>query len=396
MALINGVAKNIIKSVVPSVVLKNFKGLSEAITSYYPQYLFGNGRIKTLKHVSIEVTFRCNCRCQMCPLYGVQVDGGKELINTIKEEKELTLEEFSKLFIELKEGGTCSVNFTGGEAFLRSDILDITRLAKEAGLEVSFTSNGGLINKEIAKVVVELGVDEIIFSLDGPKRIHEGIRKANIFDRIMAAVDYIEEEKKRQNKPNPSMNFLCTVSILNQNHLSELVGITKEKGLPLTIDPIIFTTEEDWEATKSAFNNGFIKKENFVMPDTIGKVNVDLLEKELEKVFLLAKDIGQPVYVSIADKETRRKFFDDPKYSIANKCFAPWYSCRIDPYGNVYPCSLSISMGNIRESNMRDIINGDKFVSFRKRLKENRLFPFCNKCCVLYSHNSFWNCLPKI
>lgn len=386
----------ILKKIVPYVVLKNFEGLTEAIVSYYPQYLFGNGKIKTLKQVSIEVTFRCNCRCKMCPLYGLQVEGGKDLIKAIKEDKELTLFEFSQLFQDLKELGTCSVNFTGGEAFLRKDILDITRLARNSDMEVSFTTNGGLISKEIAREIVDLGVNNITISLDGTRDLHEDIRGAKIFDKIMEAVDYIREEKKRQRRSNPSLNFLCTVSTLNQNNLAGLVEIAKQKELPLTIDPIIFTTQDDWDITKKMLNDGFIKKESFVMPENIGKVDVDILENELHKVFSLAKDVGQEVYVSIAGKKARRKFFGDQKYAISNKCFSPWYSCRIDPYGNVYPCSLSISMGNLRKSNIKDIVNGDRFVNFRKRLKKEGLFPFCKKCCVLYSHNTFWNYLPKI
>jgi radical SAM protein with 4Fe4S-binding SPASM domain len=389
-------AKKAVKTVISPVVIKNSEGLKEAVFSYYPEYLFGNGAVKTLKHVSIEVTFRCNCRCKMCPLYGVQVDGGKELIASIKEEEELNLVEFEDLFRDLKELGTRSVNFTGGEAFLRKDMLEITRLARGSGLEVSFTSNMGTVTKEIARELVNLGVNNITISLDGPKDVHEDIRKTKIFDRIMAAVDWIEEEKEKQKRSKPSLGFLCTVSALNQRHLVKLVEIANKKSLPLTIDPIIFTTQDDWENTKKALQEGFIKKESFTMPDEIGKIDTNALEEELERVFDEARKLDQPVYVSVGGRKTRERFFTNPNYSVVNKCFAPWYSCRIDPYGDVYPCSLSIQMGNLREKSFKEIINGEKFVNFRKKLKKQVLFPSCKKCCVLYSHNAFWNYLPRI
>lgn len=388
--------KKVVKKVVPPVVLKNLKGFTDAIVSYYPEYLFGDGKVKTLKHVCIEVTFRCNCRCQMCPLYGVQTNGGKELTESMSKKNELTLNEFKSLFSDLKELGTRSINFTGGEAFIRNDMLDITRFAKESGLEVSFTSNGGLITKDIAKGLVELGVDSITISLDGPKEVHENIRKAKIFDRIMAVIDWINEEKEEQKKSIPSIDFLCTVSALNQNHISGLIEIAKKKGIQLTIDPIIFTTQEDWNNTKKALQENFIKKESFVMPEEIGRIDIDAFEEELNTFFSHAKRLDQPIYVSVTGKRTRKKFFADPTWSIVNKCFAPWYSCRIDPYGNIYPCSFSISMGDLRESDIKDIVNGDKFVNFRRKLKEQKLFPFCRKCCVLHSHNAFWNYLPKL
>lgn len=393
---LKNLSKAALKKVFPLVFLKNIKGLSKAVVSYYPEYLFGNGRIKMLRHVTMEVTFRCNCRCQMCPLYGVQTNRGEELLKVIKENEELSLKEYKRLFHDLKKLGTRSVTFTGGEAFLRKDMLDITMLARNLNIDVSFTTDGGLITREIARWIVALGVKSVTISLDGPKDVHEKIRRSKIFDNIMDAVDYIKEEKKKQDSLNPSISFLCTVSALNQNHISELVEIASNKELPLTIDPIIFTDQQIWESTKKAVNDDFIKKESFIMPEEIGKVDVDILEKELEKMSLLAAKMEQSVYVSISGKSSRKRFFEDPQYSVVNKCFAPWYSCRIDPYGNVYPCSISISLGNIRETSIGDIVNGEKFVTFRKKLKENSLFPFCKKCCTLYSHNSFWNYIPKI
>lgn len=389
-------AKKIIKRILPPVTLKNMRGLTEAVTSYYPEYVFGKGKTGTLKHVYIEVTFRCNCRCQMCPLYGVQTGGGKEILGYSRENEEMKLEEYKKLFEDLRDLGTQSVNLTGGEVFIRKDITEIIKYAKDSGFDVSITSNGGVITREIAKDIVRLGVNSITISLDGPKEVHENIRKAKIFDRIMDVADWIAEEKEKQGKTAPSVGFLCTVSGLNQRHLTSLVEVVNKKGLELAIDPIIFTSEDDWKRTQESFSDEFDKKESFVMPDTIGKVDTDLLEVELKKAFARARELNQPLYISIQGKDERKKFFSDPGYSVARKCFMPWYSCRIDPFGKVYPCSLSMTMGNLRENSIKEIVNGEKFVNFRKKLKAKSLLPFCSKCCFLYSHNKFWNILPKL
>ena len=388
--------KDFLKKIISPVLLKNLQGLSEAVRTYYIDYLFRNGKIAVLKDICIEATFLCNCRCQMCPLYGKHTDDGKELIESMKKDKELTTAEFKALFQDLKSMGTESINFSGGEAFLRKDILEITNLACEAGFKVSFTTNGGVLTKETAKELVRLNVDNITISLDGPKAIHESIRKAKIFDNIMNAVDWINIEKEKQRKSLPSLSFLCTVSKLNQEHLFELVEIAKNKNLPLTIDPIIFSNIEDMINTKEELQDNFIKNESFIMPEEIGRVDTEILEKELAMVCSYARKLNQPVYISIEGKRTRKKFFQDPNYSVVKKCFSPWYSCRVDPYGNVYPCSLSICMGNLRENSIKEIINSDKAVSFRRRLKSKGLFDSCKKCCLLYSQNLFWNFLPRL
>jgi radical SAM protein with 4Fe4S-binding SPASM domain len=392
---VNKETKQILKKIFPLIALQNLRGFIEAINSYYPDYLFGKGRIRRLRAVSIEVTFRCNCRCQMCPLYGVQTNGGKELIDALERNRELTVDEFKKLFIDLKELKTESVEFTGGEAFLRKDILDITKLAKQSGFRVSFITNGGMITKEIARELVRLEVDSIVISLDGPKEVHENIRKAKIFDHIMEVVNWINDEKKGQGKILPTLTFLCTVSALNQMHLVELLKVANKARLPLTIDPIIFTSKEDAANTRHNFQEDFIKQETFTMPKEIGAINVEAYEDELNRVFFQSKKLNQPVSVSVVGEKTRKKFFNDPNYSIVNKCLLPWDSARIDPYGNVYPCSLSVSMGNLRDKSIKDVVNGRRYVEFRNRLKKQMLFPFCKKCCALYSQNIFWNFLPK-
>ena len=81
--------KYILKKRIPLVVLKNINGFLGAIGSYYPSYLFGNGKIQLLKKVAIEITFKCNCRCQMCPLYGIHTHGGRKIINYMHENNEL-------------------------------------------------------------------------------------------------------------------------------------------------------------------------------------------------------------------------------------------------------------------------------------------------------------------
>ena len=88
------------------------------------------------------------------------------------------------------------------------------------------------------------------------------------------------------------------------------------------------------------------------MPENIGKVSVDILEKELSNVFSEAKRLDQPVYVSVVGKGTRKKFFNDNNYSKVKKCLMPWY-IWIDPYGRI-----SVEMGNLREKNSQILLMG--------------------------------------
>ena len=84
--------------------------------------------------------------------------------------------------------------------------------------------------------------------------------------------------------------------------------------------------------------------------------------------------------------------FEDPEYAFVEKCFYPWKSFRINPYGDVYSCSIDVDFGNVREQPFSAIWNNDAYQTFRRTLKERQLFPKCAKCCAL--NNEFWRYLP--
>ena len=46
----NSLEKKILKKIIPEVALKNLLGLKKAV-SYYPDYVYGNGKIRKLKNV---------------------------------------------------------------------------------------------------------------------------------------------------------------------------------------------------------------------------------------------------------------------------------------------------------------------------------------------------------
>ena len=54
-------------------------------------------------------------------------------------------------------------------------------------------------------------------------------------------------------------------------------------------------------------------------------------------------------------------------------------SVHINVDGTVFPC-LAVSMGNIQDNNITDIIMGDEFKKFKKVLKENGTVEACNRC----------------
>lgn len=388
--------KALAKRFVPRDWIYNLQGLLKALRTYYPQYLLGSDALVfSLQEIHIEVTMRCSCRCKMCPLFGTQADGGKQLMEKARRDRELDLADFEALFDQLVDLGSPFVHFTGGEVFLRKDMMAIVAAARARDLRCSLITSGGLVTPAIARELVELGVESVLLSVDGPKELHEKIRNSRNFDSIMEAVDSIASERRRQHREKPSMSFLCTMSALNQQQLAPMVEIANQKQVSIAFGPTIYSTQEGWDSTLAAFNHSFIKIESLVMPEETIGVDVWALESEIARVESEARRLDQDVYFMLGTRKARERFWREPDYAMVDKCLAPWFSTRIDPYGNVYQCSISTRLGNVLEQSLVEIWNGTRYQEFRRKTRDEGPFPVCNKCPVTYSRNWYWNLLPR-
>ena len=65
------------------------------------------------------------------------------------------------------------------------------------------------------------------------------------------------------------------------------------------------------------------------------------------------------------------------RLDMGNKaCYTPWSSAALSAYGDVFPCS-NYTVGNIRRTPFMELWNNEKMVSFRRELKERKIFKSC-------------------
>lgn len=141
--------------------------------------LFDNHGRK-INYLRIAVTDRCNLRCFYCmPEEGIQYLPKKEL---------LTFEEILRIVTLLASMGIEKVRITGGEPFVRRDIMDLIRaLSKVAGIQkLNLTTNGTLTRPYIAELK-DLGLTSVNLSLDAldPECFFR-ITRRDCFDEVMA------------------------------------------------------------------------------------------------------------------------------------------------------------------------------------------------------------------
>ncbi len=122
------------------------------------QLLFDNhGR--PINYLRLAVTDRCNLRCFYCmPEEGIKYLPKKEL---------LSFEEIERLVVLFGQLGISKIRLTGGEPFVRNDLMQLIRKIVEIeGIkDVHITTNGILTSPHIAELK-SLGIASVNLSLD--------------------------------------------------------------------------------------------------------------------------------------------------------------------------------------------------------------------------------------
>ncbi|MEM7485080.1 MAG: GTP 3',8-cyclase MoaA [Bacteroidota bacterium] len=133
---------------------------------------------REINYLRLAVTDRCNLRCNYCM--------PSEGINFVKNDKLLSIEELIQVGNILVEQGIDKIRITGGEPFVRKDVMVLLRaLTKMKGLEdISVTTNATLIGPHIDELK-ELGIKNINVSLDSiNKETFERITRRKQFETV--------------------------------------------------------------------------------------------------------------------------------------------------------------------------------------------------------------------
>ena len=91
--------------------------------------------------------------------------------------------------------------------------------------------------------------------------------------------------------------------------------------------------------------------------------------------------------------EIRRQYTDET-FTFADKCFEPWLSTRIDPWGQMYPCWIDVRLGDVREHGFLNLWNSPLYRKFRQAIREKKLLAKCSTCPAL--SEKAWSKVPTL
>lgn len=284
--------------------------------------------------VQIELTEACNQKCRHCYNFW-------RYDSSVVKQDELNVGKFLTIINKLNECGVSILTLTGGEPLLRSDIFfSLLKRAKSYDMEVGLNSNAVFVNKEMAKKMVDYGLDHALISLIGIESTHNSISNLpNGFKSTCRGISDLVEVGARV-----AVNMVA--SKLNYEEIYQVGKIVHDLGVKtFCVTPMVPSHKSHLqylltaEECKMALRSLLQTKKDF-------NFNIDTLEP-----------IARCMFKEFEDEE----FID----FIGNRtCSAAVSSCAISSRGNVRPCIQSdIEFGNILLEDMSEIWDKMKFWS---------------------------------
>ncbi len=127
----------------------------------------------------VSPLMRCNLHCLGC--YAGQY----------QKETDLEYDVLDRIFDEAKTMGIYFITVSGGEPFLRKDLLEL--FAKHNDMYFQVFTNGTLINRELAQRLANLGNVAPVISIEGFEKETDGRRGQGTFNNVVGAMANLKE-----------------------------------------------------------------------------------------------------------------------------------------------------------------------------------------------------------
>ena len=334
-------------------------------------------RLETPNKITFFVTNRCNARCKHC-FYSKQIEANHS--------DEINLDQIQKLALSLKH--PIDLNLTGGEPFLRVDLLEICKIfGQTPKVKLLYLPTNGLLPARISSVVEQIFRDFKIaggvyvqVSLDGPEKIHDEIR--NVKGCFKKAIETIKLLKKLQNRYKTL--YLKTATVISDANYEQIDEVVQSL-LPLKVNHTFMLArgshfgvynlpKNAWSNFDPAENNSFVPLE--ALPDLYSRLNE--LNQNSEPKFWSKEEQLRLVH-SINMITHRRKLFP---------CYAGRAEGIIYPNGDVSFCEMSKPFGNLHSTdfNLYELWHSQAANDMRRKIGKCFCIHDCNLSTSMSMH----------
>lgn len=295
--------------------------------------------------VFLNLNENCNYSCRHCC-----VRASNDLPSFSKE-KALAL------CLEMADMGVIEIAIVGGEPFMYPYLFEFLEFASGLSFSLTITTNGSLVNKNIAGRLAILGktIRYIHVSVDGPEDINDYIRGEGAFRRAVSALRLLSEAGIESTAQVTMTKLLLgrerdLVHELSHAGISRLcISGLRPTGRALDNDELLLQWYEE-----------------------------RVIQKRIND---LAAEAGIVVFSSELGEADTNVWDHIP----AELCGAGWLVISISADGNVYPCTfmkdyyarVGLRPDSVYERSLKDIWHNGELFSYTR---ENRICFPCTQC----------------
>jgi len=278
----------------------------------------------------VDLTYRCNEQCIPCYLEHEGVG-------------ELTTQEVRDLLAKLAAHGTFFLTLSGGEPFLRPDLLDIVQCARRLNFSIRLKTNATLIGRREAASLRASNVERVQVSIYSHRHeMHDQVTGVDgSFTKTLSGIRHLIECGIRV-----SLSYLFM-----RNTAGDFEGVSRlaaDLGLSVQVDPTI-------------------------TPKLNGDGKALVLNPSAEDLAALMRSfiVASPDQPSVLGHES---FLD------SRLCDAGHTHAYIAPNGDIWPCvQFPMSVGNVREKSFDEIWRNSESLERVRALRFKDL-PICSVC----------------
>lgn len=282
-----------------------------------------------------EITNTCNYCCKYC-IFSSQ---------NKKNDGELTKDEIYNSLIDLKKRNFTYIKFTGGEPFIRTDMIEILEMANNLGFTFDVSTNASLITAKIAKKIKNTSCGMVHVSLDGhDEYTHQFVRGNNTFTKTIEGI---------KNLVNAD-NYVRIGAVLyqkNQNHIEDIIKLS----ISLRANQIIFSYMESAGRMKDDYSLLCTKNINNL------KTEISALSMKYENQILVSYS-----------------FNENLKNCENGVCPGGDKFIYVNNLGQISPCTWIfehdkkyISKKSLKTHNVEELLNEDQISSYLSYIKKN-------------------------
>jgi len=288
--------------------------------------------------IVIDITNRCDMGCRMCWYHSC------DLKQANSPELEITKDKFSEIAKEAAEMGAKIIMLCGeGEPFMHKDIFSLIRIARHHGLDVEIMTSALHLDEKSIKQILDYRVRKILVSLhcadkETFKKIRP-LRNETDYEKIIHNLHLLQELKEGR---HPLLYIINVISSLNADKIKKMTLLANQLNADKVLfKPLSLTSELDPS----------------LIPSEIQRIKSNIVDNTNGFFALSKKHPGK--------KEDR------------SSCYIPWTQVAIGMNGDCFSCAYNINkpMGNIYESSLSAIWNGENYRTFRKN-------PHCPRKCL--------------